>query len=317
MNSCTAILINPRAGGGRATKLELPIQNWVRAHNLHIKEIYIARQLADTLNWVSKRPFKSRLIVVGGDGTVSQLLPTLLHLQLELALIPYGSGNDCARELGIQQLDWCRSLELATESACRSMDVGLASYFVEGKEFHRPFLSSFSCGFDAEVAQMAVDGPSFLTGQLRYLYATLRTILSLKLVPIAISNQEKLIYQGKTLLASSLNTKTFGGGLPAAPHGSAFDREIDLLVAGDINKLKILKLLPLLGLGKHLQQQQVFSYRYQKLSIHSQKKFPIASDGEFLGFTNQLELQLSEQVLHVVSHQHKPRGLTDRSLHPQ
>lgn len=299
MNASIAVLINPLAGGGQAARLTHPIQAFLRSIALEL-EVYVATGISETMQWVLSRPVKSRLIVVGGDGTISQLLPGLLQRQLELAIIPWGSGNDCARELRVHQLTWQDALQQGIRQSCQAMDVGMAHYEINGKSFNRPFLSSFSCGFDAEVALQALQGPRFLSGKLRYLFATIKSIFTLKINDLTVTTNNKIIHQGATLLASSLNTRSFGGGLPAAPNGNAFDQQIDLLIAGNINKIRILTLLPLLSIGKHLHQKEVFAHTYQNIIISSQKKFPIAADGEFLGYTHEIQLVLAEQKLAVV-----------------
>lgn len=299
MTHSSAILLNPLAGGGQAARLIHPIKQFLKNLNIEL-EVYIASNLNESLQWVLNRPLYSRLIVVGGDGTISQLLPNLLQRQLELAIIPWGSGNDCARELRVHQLGWQEALHLALHQPVQLMDVGLAQYQINKETFHRPFLSSFSCGFDAEVALQALKGPHFLTGKLRYLYATIKAIFSLKINQVTIYKASILVHQGSTLLASSLNTRTFGGGLPAAPHANAFDQQINLLIAGNINKISVLALLPLLNFGKHLGQREVFTHPYQNLCIQSQQALAIAADGEFLGFTHEIQLSLGPQQLAVV-----------------
>jgi diacylglycerol kinase family enzyme len=299
MNTSTAVLINPLAGGGQAARLIQPIQAFLKSIALEL-EVYVANDLSETLQWVMNRPIKGRLIVVGGDGTISQLLPGLLQRQLELAIIPWGSGNDCARELKVHQFTWQDAFRLAIQQPSQAMDVGLATFEVNGQVLKRPFLSSFSCGFDAEVALQALQGPRFLSGKLRYLYATIKSIFNLQIKNLTIKNNDVVVHQGATLLASSLNTRTFGGGLPAAPHANAFDQQINLLIAGNINKISVLALLPLLNFGKHLGQREVFTHPYQNLCIQSQQALAIAADGEFLGFTHEIQLSLGPQKLAVV-----------------
>lgn len=299
MNSSIAVFINPLAGGGQAARLTHPIQTFLKSIALEL-EVYVATGINETMQWVLNRPMNSRLIVVGGDGTISQLLPGLLERQLELAIVPWGSGNDCARELRVHQFTWQEALQQGIRQSCQTMDVGMAHYKINEEFFSRPFLSSFSCGFDAEVALQALQGPRYLSGKLRYLFATIKSIFNLKINNLTVTTNNKIIHQGATLLASSLNTRSFGGGLPAAPNGNAFDQQIDLLIAGNINKISILALLPLLNFGKHLGQREVFTHPYQNLCIQSQQALAIAADGEFLGFTHEIQLSLGPQKLAVV-----------------
>lgn len=65
----------------------------------------------------------SRVVAVGGDGTVNRWLPALRARRLELGLVPLGSGNDLARTLGPHRWPWPRALAL--RGPARPMDVGL------------------------------------------------------------------------------------------------------------------------------------------------------------------------------------------------
>ncbi|MFY8178992.1 MAG: acylglycerol kinase family protein, partial [Limnohabitans sp.] len=96
------ILINPHAAGGRALKLLPNIHAWCKtqANNTSQIRIVVPETIASALTVLSNLPAKSRVVVVGGDGTLHQMLPGLLQGGHEVGLVPYGSGNDCARAWG-------------------------------------------------------------------------------------------------------------------------------------------------------------------------------------------------------------------------
>ena len=117
----TLVLLNPHAAGGKAAALAEPLRAWLTQYApLVVLEIPAsvvqARSLVDAL------PPSSRVVVVGGDGTLNQLLPSLLNGAHTLALVPFGSGNDTARALGLYGLSWEKALAHGLAGAARQIE---------------------------------------------------------------------------------------------------------------------------------------------------------------------------------------------------
>ena len=85
-------------------------------------------------------PTVDRIVVAGGDGTLAAALPALLEVERPLAVIPLGTANDFARNLGLPA-GRTEQLALVAEGAVRRVDLGS----VNG----RPFLNAASIGLGA------------------------------------------------------------------------------------------------------------------------------------------------------------------------
>jgi diacylglycerol kinase family enzyme len=156
----------------------------------------VPETLPQALDLLRALPRGSRVVALGGDGTVNRWLPALLERGHTLGLVPMGSGNDLARALGVFGRPWVETLECALTSAAVPMDVGLVEVPAgEGSggvedpgtghhpyvdPFRGPFLSSLAVGFDASVGLRALRGPRWLRGQPRYLWATLQELVHLR-----------------------------------------------------------------------------------------------------------------------------------------
>ena len=232
------ILINPRAAGGRARKLECPIQAWCEALPAQSErpQIVSPESIQDALMLISALPPRSRVVVVGGDGTLNQMLPALLQGDHEVGLVPSGSGNDCARAWGLNSMSWQQALAHALSATSSAIDLGRIK--LDKKAIHY-FHSSLAVGFDASVGHRALTGPKFLSGLPRYLLATFRELTNLKNWPLKVEADGLLTHEGATLLASVLNTPTYGGGMPAVPHALITDGQLNLLVGGRFNRFKL------------------------------------------------------------------------------
>ena len=293
------ILINPHAAGGRARKLEGPIQAWCEALPAQSDrpQIVSPESIQDALMLISALPPRSRVVVVGGDGTLNQMLPALLQGDHEVGLVPSGSGNDCARAWGLNSMSWQQALAHALYATSSAIDLGRIE--LDKKAIHY-FHSSLAVGFDASVGHRALTGPKFLSGLPRYLLATFRELTNLKNWPLKVEVDGLLTHEGATLLASVLNTPTYGGGMPAVPHALINDGQLNLLVGGRFNRLQTLLMLPRLLIGKHLGHPRIQCHACSNVSIGNANLVPVAADGETLGFAKHIQVICLPKCLQVV-----------------
>lgn len=289
------LLINPHAGGGRAARLIPALREW-NAALATPAQLCAADSVPQALHWLQTLPHGARVALVGGDGTVNQLLPALLSKALCLALVPQGSGNDVARALGVAGLDWRTALAFAANASPRPMDAG----WLHTPLVQRPFLSSLTVGFDSAVGLRALHGPRWLRGLPRYLLATLRELAALQSWDLQVELDGVPVHQGAALFASTLNTPTYGSGMPAVPQARIDDGELDLLIAGAFNTGQTLAMLPRLLLARHLSHPRVQTRRFKTLQIRSPQALPLATDGEYAGEASHLTVQVAPAALQVL-----------------
>ncbi len=297
----TLILLNPNAAGGRARKLQPQIEASLlladpRPLFFMTEDIRSARRIVDAL------PSGTRIVIAGGDGSVQQMLPSLVIGGHTLAVVPVGSGNDTARALGVQRNHWRKALELALTGESSSMDLGEISYRLDnrGGEQRSLFISSLAAGFDAAVTARAAAGPDWLRGLPRYLMATLRELATQRRFDVKLCADGVSVRDGDVLLASSLNTKTYGAGMPIAPVARDDDGQLDLMLAEGMGIVQVLRLLPAMLVGHHLGRPGVRHVRFTALEAAASTPLPIAADGEFLGNVRQWQIRVRPGLLSVV-----------------
>ena len=300
-SALTYVLLNPHSHGGRTAQLITPIKKLLTKNGLHEALLITPTALA-AQQMIHALPACSRVIIAGGDGTVHHLLPALVAGAHTLCVLPLGSGNDSARALGTYGLTLATALTKALHHPSTQIDVGeIHTYDASSGATHEKlFLSSFSAGFDASISLRAREGPTWLSGMPRYLWATLGELRALQHWSMQVTVEDRLIHDGPALFASSLNTRSFGGGMPAVPHASIQDGALDLLMAGEIQMAEVLQLLPRLLIGKHLGRPKVHTQTFTKLNILSQSPIPIAADGEYIGQANQIKIINRTQCLAAI-----------------
>lgn len=305
----TVVLLNPHAAGGKAAALAVPLRQWL-AQNAPKIALEIPDSVAQARGLIDALQPARRIVIVGGDGTLNQLLPGLLKGAHSMALVPFGSGNDTARALGLYGLSWQKALLHGLNGPVSNIDLGLAEFELDDadgqppirkKVCSVPFISSFTTGFDSSVGLRAINGPKWLRGLPRYLLATLRELASLRTWQVQVSLDAELVHAGDALFASTLNSRTFGGGMPAVPHARMDDGQLDMLLARQFNVFETLLMLPRLLVGKHLSHGKVRTQAFQRMTIASQTPLPLAADGEYLGLAKHIKVSVLPSALAVVA----------------
>jgi diacylglycerol kinase (ATP) len=294
------VLLNPHAQGGRAAQHIPALRAWLATHAPDA-QLAAPDALPDSLALLHTLPEGSRLVVVGGDGTLNRWLPALLARQLTVGLVPMGSGNDSARAWGVYGLPWVQALPHALQAPAQRVDTGRACWTdLQGATHETPFLSSLTTGFDSAVALRALHGPPWLRGLPRYLWATLQELAQLQTWSLTVRADGQALSDGPALFVSSLNTPTFGSGLPAVPHARLNDGQLDALLAGTFNRLGVCLMLPRLVAGWHLSHPRVQTRPYRRLEIACAQGVPLAADGEYLGLASALQVHCQAASLSVV-----------------
>jgi diacylglycerol kinase family enzyme len=213
-----------------------------------------------------------------------------------------GSGNDTARALGLAGFGWRLALDRALKAETTCIDIGEARFeeTANAMSRHIVFISSLTAGFDSAVNLRAKAAPGWLSGMPRYLWATLGELLALRHWPLKVIADGELLHDGPGLFASTLNTRSFGGGMPAIPHARIDDGQLNLLLAGDIQLGQVLNLLPRLLVGWHLHRPQIQHRAFSRMRIESTLPIPLAADGEYLGQTHAVNVQVRAGSLMVI-----------------
>ena len=130
-----------------------------------------------------------------------------------------------------------KSLGAWPAGAASRVDIGLAEFEVDESGHPKvdsvPFISSLTTGFDSSVGLRAINGPKWLRGLPRYLLATVRELVNFRTWRMDVTVDGDARAFRRALFASTLNTRTFGAGMPAVPHARVDDGRLNLLLARD------------------------------------------------------------------------------------
>lgn len=265
------LLVNPAAAGGRATKmlpaLERALADRGVAHRTVQTEalehaIHVAREAAAD----GEAP-----VVMSGDGLVGQIGGILAGGDVPLGIVPAGRGNDLARVLGIPtEMD--AAADVVAAGHVRRIDVGE----VNG---HR-FLGIASCGFDSDANRIANEA-ELIRGNLVYLYAALRALAAWRPARFTVTVDGRAgEFTGYSVAAA--NNKAYGGGMYLAPDARLDDGQLDVVITGEVGKLRFLANLPKVFKGAHTDNEEVTILRGAEVEIAADREFAVYADGDHL-----------------------------------
>ena len=249
--SQVSLLVNPRAGGGRAGPVSKAVVAYLR--DLGVETEVLAPTSPEGA-LVSARQVSAmgagRLLVVGGDGLIRLAASALAGGTTVLGVVAAGTGNDAARALRL--LDG--SLE---EQVQRALADPVPIDLVVGSG--QPVVTSAVCGFPTTVNERA-NRMRFPKGASRY---TLATLLE---VPRMAPAHYRLVLDGEALEIEAAaivvaNTAYFGGGMRICPEADPTDGLIDVCVIGDLGRLDLLRSLQQVRTGRHVDHPKVAMYR--------------------------------------------------------
>jgi diacylglycerol kinase (ATP) len=265
------VLLNPAAAAGRAARLLQPLRDAAGPG----AEVLVPASAGETRALAAAAGAEGfeRLVVVGGDGTVHQVLAGLAGGGPPLAIVPAGRGNDIAATLGLpRRLE--SALLLVREGHPCPFDLGLAGSQTFG---------GIACvGFDAMVTRRAAEAPPRLGGFLDYLRAVVSVTLRFE-APVIEATWEGRRLAGRHTLLALANVPRYGGGFRIAPGADPGDGLLNLVAVGPLSRLRILGLVPTALRGTHLHRSDVAHHRVRQVHLSSPAPLEIWADGEPLG----------------------------------
>jgi YegS/Rv2252/BmrU family lipid kinase len=231
-----------------------------------------------------------RLVAVGGDGTVHEVVNGIFHQkeiapsEVILSVIPTGTGNDWVRMFGIPHT-YGEAVQAMVEERIVLQDIGRVS-FVETRISHIRYMANVAgLGFDAMVNrkynQLRDEGHK---NRWLYLRSTLRMLLSHRATRFRVEVDGRPFFDGKVFSATVGIGKYNGGGMIQMPYAQVNDGLLDLTLICKASKIWMLRHFKHLFDGKIYQYPKVKHAQGEVIRIETWPSGPIEIDGEALGY---------------------------------
>lgn len=270
------IIANPRAGHGRNLNNLERLQELMKRRGLDCELLKTERPGHATE--LARRAVESgseELMVMGGDGTIGEVIDGVVHSNVVLGLISVGTGNDLARSLGLPYNNLEGALNVMLSGKPRAIDIG--------RERERHFVLTLGLGFPATVAHEA-NKMIWLKGSPAFFVAVYKALYRLKPVPMRlVLDDQTLDLECTSVLVQ--NTPYCGGGQLMAPGAQLDDGFFDVLTVDAIGRLDLMVTFPKVYSGRHLDHPSFCLYRSRSVTIDCPVPMPKMFDGDICGET--------------------------------
>ena len=296
------IIANPTSG---STGFPHPNRNFdetlafLRKHGWKA-EIWYTQSAGDGENLARKAVEQqvNLVIAAGGDGTINEIIQGLAGSETALGVLPSGTVNVWARELGIP-LDDARARNVLVNGQTRRIDLGC----ING----RYFLLMVGIGFDGEVTQAVEGKPLKRLGILGYTLAVLWLGPGYRGFPV-VAQIDKYVVKTRALQIFIGNTQLYAGAVKFTWQAKCDDGLLDLCIVRKRNMWGRLIVARDFILRRSQRSLWVRYDTFKTLKIETPVPIPYQIDGEAGGFTP-AELSVAPGILKVIVPQKTPRGL--------
>ncbi len=286
------VILNPVAGHIDADALRDALQRLFSAAGIAY-EVYQTRPGDEPGEIVRDRLGKGfdLMVAAGGDGTISAVLDGLTGSQVPLGIVPVGTGNLVARELGIP-IDAEQALALiAGPHAERRIDTMRI-----GK---RVYVLNVSVGVSASVAgDMTYQGKGRF-GRLAYVGSAIFRILQFRrrYLTVGVDGQER---RCRAVEITVMNCAIFGKGLyPKEPIIRVDDGCIDVWIVSMRTLFDGVKYFLKILTGRSAPRMAQHAHARKRVAIRGALSCPVQADGDIIG-TTPVEIEVLPHALTVI-----------------
>lgn len=275
-------IVNPAAGGGRCGQLAPGALARLRESGLHIDEAHTTR--SGDGRRLAREAYRSgvrQFVAVGGDGTAYELINGLLPEAQEapreerpcLGFLPLGTGNSFLRDFGAGGVEQAgAALAQGRRQPCDVMRL-------EHDQGALYFLNLLSMGFVAQVCTSANQRWKRL-GAAGYGVAVVLETLGLAPRRIRMRVDGGPCWEQDTTFVSFCNSRYTGGKMMMAPFADTADGQFDLIVAGAMARIALLRAFPRIFAGTHVHMPELTCSRARRVEFDAPEALDLMIDGE-------------------------------------
>ena len=230
------------------------------------------------------------VVAAGGDGTINAVANglALAARDVPLAVLPFGTANVLAREIGLP-----RDPEILAELIA----AGSARPIWPGRTGDRLFLTCASSGFDADVVAAIIPGLKRRFGRLAFAWGIAAGIARYRGHELVVRCDRGEHHAAASVIAAK--ARLYAGSWVIAPQANLAEPLLDLVLFRRSGRLAVLRYLAALSLGRLSHRGDVTLLRCRSASLSAAQPLPVQADGEIVGFLP-AALGIAERPLYLV-----------------
>jgi len=212
------------------------------------------------------------IVVCGGDGTLMACLEVLAGSGIPVAVIPLGSGNLLARNLGVP-IEMANGLTVAVDGRDRRIDLGR----VDG----RPFAVMAGIGFDAAMMADTTEEMKRFGGWPAYVFSGVRHLRDPAMrVRLSIDDGPPMLLSARTVLVG--NVGRLQGGLELLPDAAPDDGLLNVAVVGPRTLRDWIRLVWKVFRRDRARNPHLRRFRGRSIRVEADRIMPRQMDGEII-----------------------------------
>jgi len=219
------------------------------------------------------------VIVAGGDGTLNEVVNGIARAKRRphIGLIPFGTGNDFARTLGLPP-SFEENIDILRRRKTRPIDLVRVT-----SRRGRYFINVSAGGFSGLVNEKLTPQIKRTWGPLAYVRGAAAALPNLHAYKtrVVLDNREEISTALYNVVIA--NGRFVAGGLPIAPEADPSDGLFDVILIPQRSPGEVLMLATQIILGKHFSDSAIIFRRAKKVSIRSRPGMCFNVDGELVG----------------------------------
>ena len=230
------------------------------------------------------------VIAAGGDGTLNEVVSGLAGSKTILGVLPAGTMNVFAREMGIPFDSLERAFQVIERGFVRDVDLFEAN--------GSPFVQMAGVGFDAMVIEETTWESKKMLGPLAYLLAGVR-VLGAKPPKIEVVCADGRREEGVAVLTG--NGALYGGPFKFFRNASNHDSKLDVLVYKESGYRLVLDSLRGLATGGIDLMESTICFQSEEFTVRADREVPVQVDGELAGRSSEIHFVESANRLRVIA----------------
>ncbi|MBA2585515.1 MAG: diacylglycerol kinase family lipid kinase [Chthoniobacterales bacterium] len=231
----------------------------------------------------------SRVVAAGGDGTINEVVNGIAESDATLGLLPLGTMNVFASELGLPTHDLERCWQIVETGKTREVDLATAN--------RKYFIQLAGVGLDAQVVKETSGDFKRNFGPLSYVISAAQ--IAARVPPrLRIESEDAVTEEGSFVLVG--NGRLYGGPFPFFKKALIDDGLLDVLVFKRLNYLEIIRYLQDVIFHSEITSPEVEYFQTKALRVTSEAEVPVELDGELLG-NCPVEFTVRDRALRVLA----------------
>jgi len=233
-----------------------------------------------------------QVIVAGGDGTINEAVQGLVGSETRLAIVPRGTANVLARELGLP-LDHRRAIEVIGRGRSRRIHVGVS---IKDGSAPRYFLLMAGIGLDAAVVNQVSPRLKRRLGKGAFWITGLSQLANWHPVPFELEVNGQIF---PATFASVGNAPSYGGDLAITPRASLDKPEFEICIIHTASRVRYLRLLSHAMRKSGIQPNRKGVSFVRATQASARGDVPVQVDGEVIGMLP-MRFEIAAHSLEVV-----------------